>query len=92
MGSITIYNKREEVIDFTTLLMEEKFGILSHKPRLLQNWNAVYWPFEKEVWYILLAMVALFGAVYWCFARTEQVPLSSCYGATLMALVGQCKR
>ena len=72
VGTITATYTRSEVANFSWPYREDKFGMIGHQPRLLPKWQAIFWPFQLEVWLAIGMSIVLFPPILLVFVKTSE--------------------
>ena len=68
-GAITITQGRGSAVDFAYPYFETRLGIISQKPPPLPRYQAIFWPFDLDLWIALLITVVMFTPFFWVLVR-----------------------
>ena len=69
MGSISLTEERERVIDFSFPFYFDVLGFVAPLPKELPKWQALYRPFLGEVWVGVITLIMIWGPIYWLVQR-----------------------
>lgn len=68
-GAITITEGRGSAVDFSYPYFETKIGFTCQKPSPLPKYQAIFWPFQLDLWIVLILALALFSLFYGVLVR-----------------------
>ena len=69
IGSITITALRETAIDFTNYYQLEYLAVFGIRPQPMANWLAIFEPFDKSTWILLIVTLINVTIMNWIATR-----------------------